>query len=243
MKYLLLVFLIPIIGFSQNTRKVFVESGVTSFIPFVKEERSYGNFENQYFRDLKYTYKTTPGYFIKCGIEILPKTERRFTVTVPLSIGYKEFNKDMVTTGYAIGCFSYFNGTEKNHTSSKAASLMIGPKFNFSAKKLTVFTVININTDLFFLSSESYEYKSINGETYRHFNSSAPHVNDLVFSTSLQLGFDYKMSSRWSAGFSSDCYFLNPIINSDKLNSTLFNFGYSQQSTFVCIGIRVGYHF
>ena len=94
MKYLLLVFLIPIIGFSQNTRKVFVESGVTSFIPFVKEERSYGNFENQYFRDLKYTYKTTPGYFIKCGIEILPKTERRFTVTVPLSIGYKEFNKD-----------------------------------------------------------------------------------------------------------------------------------------------------
>ena len=111
--------MIPFIGFSQHTRKVFVETGISTFKPFVKEERVFGNADYQYSANLKNTYKTTSGFFVKCGIEILPKTEKKFSITVPLSIGYKEFNKKIVKEGYAYGCFLSFNGTEKSQIIDK----------------------------------------------------------------------------------------------------------------------------
>lgn len=245
MKNIILLLIIPIISFSQNTRKVFVETGVSTFKPFVKEERIITGAEYQGSSDLKYTYKTTPGFFIKCGIEIQSKKERKFNITVPMSIGYKEFNKKVISDGYSYGCFSSFNGIEKRQTSSRAASIIISPKFNFNAEKLTVFTAINVNADLFFMYSESIEYKSTNGEIYSYYNSSKPIYNDFSLCASLQLGFDYRLSSRWTLGLSSDCYFynFNPIIHGDKLNIQLFNLGHSKQSLFICSGIRAGYNF
>ncbi len=245
MRTIILFLIIPFLGFSQHTRKVFVETGVSTFKPFVKEERVFGNADYQYSADLKNTYKTTSGFFIKCGIEMLPKTERRFNVTVPMSIGYKEFNKKIIKEGYANGCFSSFNGIEKSRLSSKSASIIIGPKFNFNAEKFAVFTAININADLFFMNTETSEYKSSNAEIYKYSKSNQPHINDFTLCASLQLGFDYKLSSRWTLGLSTDCYFFNfnPIINGDKLNAQLFNLGYGKQSLFICSGIRAGYNF
>ena len=79
MRKIFFIILIPFISFSQNTRKVFVETGISAFKPFVKEEIIISNMEYLGNSDLKYTYKTTLGFFIKCGVEILPKTERKFT--------------------------------------------------------------------------------------------------------------------------------------------------------------------
>lgn len=237
--------MIPFIGFSQHTRKVFVETGISTFKPFVKEERVFGNADYQYSANLKNTYKTTSGFFVKCGIEILPKTEKKFSITVPLSIGYKEFNKKIVKEGYAYGCFLSFNGTEKSQISSKSSSIMVGPKFNFDTEKIIGYAAININADLFFQHTETSEYKSINSETYSYSKSSEPYINDFVISTSLQLGIDYKISNRWALGLSTDCYFFNfnPLIYKDKLNTKLFNLGYGKQSLFICSGIRAGYAF
>jgi len=245
MKQIILFLMIPFIGFSQHTRKVFVETGISTFKPFVKEERVFGNLDYQYSADLKNTYKTTSGFFVKCGIEILPKTEKKFSITVPLSIGYKEFNKKRETEGWAYGCFSSFNGIEKSQISSKSASVMFGPKFNFNTEKFIIYAAININADLFFQNTETSEYKPINSETYSYSKSSQPYINDFVISTSLQLGLDYKISSRWTLGLSTNCYFFNfnPIIYGDKLNTNLFNIGYGKQSLFICSGIRAGYAF
>lgn len=245
MRNFLLILIIPFTSFGQHTKKLFIETGVSTFKPFVKEARDFGNADFQYSADLKSTYKTTSGFFIKCGIEFLSKKERKFNVTVPMSIGYKEFNKNSVTEGWAIGCFSSFNGLEKSQISSKSASIMIGPKFNFNLEKFIVFAALNINTDLFFHTIETSEYKPINAETYSYSKSSQSQFNDLAFNTSLQLGFDYKLSSRFTLGLSSDCYFfnLNPIINGDKLNTKLFNVEYGKQSLFICSGIRAGYNF
>lgn len=245
MKQIILFLMIPFIGFSQHTRKVFVETGISTFKPFVKEERVFGNADYQYSANLKNTYKTTSGFFVKCGIEILPKTEKKFSITVPLSLGYKEFNKKRETEGWAYGCFSSFNGIERSQISSKSASVMFGPKFNFNIEKIIIYTAININADLFFQNTETSEYKSINSETYSYSKSSQPYINDFVISTSLQIGLDYKISSRWALGLSTDCYFFNfnPIIHGDKLNTNLFNLGYGKQSLFICSGIRAGYAF
>lgn len=245
MKQIILFLMIPFTGFSQHTRKVFVETGISTFKPFVKEERVFGNADYQYSANLKNTYKTTSGFFVKCGIEILPKTEKKFSITVPLSIGYKEFNKKIVKEGYAYGCFLSFNGTEKSQISSKSSSIMVGPKFNFDTEKIIGYAAININADLFFQHTETSEYKSINSETYSYSKSSEPYINDFVISTSLQLGIDYKISNRWALGLSTDCYFFNfnPLIYKDKLNTKLFNLGYGKQSLFICSGIRAGYAF
>jgi hypothetical protein len=134
---------------------------------------------------------------------------------------------------------------QNTQSSSKSASLAFGPKFNFKANKFTVFTAINFNADLFFLNSENSEYKPINGETYKRSNLSDPRINDLIFSTSMQLGFEYKVSDRWSVGLSSDCYVLNleTLASGNKLNTALFDFGYGKQSLFICTGIRAGYSF
>ncbi|MBA4240776.1 MAG: hypothetical protein C0448_08615 [Sphingobacteriaceae bacterium] len=244
MKKIFFIILIPFIGFSQNTRKVFVETGVSTFKPFVAEERIVSS-EYQNASDLKYTYKTTQGFFIKCGVEILHKTEKKFNVTVPMSIGYKEFNKIIVQEGYAYGCFSNFNGTQTSRTSSNCASIMIGPKFNFNTKKITVFTALNVNADLFFLDSETTEYKPINSETYTYNSSTPAHVSDFTVSTSLQLGVDYKVSSRLTLGVSCDNYFFNfnSLINGNTSNSILFNNGYGKQSLYTCSGIRAAYSF
>lgn len=244
MKKIFCIILIPFIGFSQNTRKVFVETGVSTFKPFVAEERIVSS-EYQNASDLKYTYKTTQGFFIKCGVEILHKTEKKFNVTVPMSIGYKEFNKIIVQEGYAYGCFSKFNGIQTSHISSNCASMMIGPKFNFNAKKIIVFTALNVNADLFFLNSETTEYKSINSETYSYNNSTPAHISDFTISTSLQLGVDYKVSNRLTLGVSCDNYFFNfnPLISGNTSNSILFNIGYGKQSLYTCSGIRAAYSF
>lgn len=245
MRTIILFLIIPFISFSQHTKKVFVETGVSTFNPSVKQERVVSNMQTMGSSDITYTYKISPGFFIKCGIEIQSKKERKFKVTVPVSIGYKEFNKKVISEGYAYGCFTYFNGTKKSQISSKAASIIIGPKFNFNTEKFIVYTAININADLFFQHTETSEYKSINSEIYSYSKSSHPNINDFVISTSLQLGLDYKLSSRWTLGLSTDCYFynFNPIINGYKLNTQLFNLGYSKQSLFICSGIRAGYSF
>lgn len=245
MKKIFFIILIPFIGFSQNTRKVFVETGVSTFKPFVTEERKISNAEYLGSSNLKYTYKTTQGFFIKCGIEILHKTEKKFNITVPMSIGYKEFNKLIIQEGYAYGCFSNFNGTQKSRISSKCASVMVGPKLNFNTRKMIVFTELNVNADLFFLNSETIEYKPINSETYKYNNSTPAHVSDFTISTSLQLGVDYKVSSKLTLGISCDSYFFNfnPLINGDTSNSILFNNGYGKQSLFICTGIRAAYSF
>lgn len=244
MKKVFFIILIPFIGFSQNTKKVFVESGISTFNPFVKEERVISS-EYQSVSDLKYTYKTTQGFFIKCGIEILRKTEKKFTITVPISMGYKEINKLITKEGYSLGCFSNFNGTQTNRTSSNCASIMIGPKFNFDAKKITAFMALTINADLFFLNSETIEYKPINSETYTYNNSTPDHISDFTVSASLQIGVDYKVSNRLMFGVSCDNYFFNfnPLINGDKSNNILFNNGYGRQSLYTCSGIRAAYRF
>lgn len=245
MKKIFFIILIPFISFSQNTRKVYVETGVSTFKPFVTEERKISNSEYLGSSNLKYTYKTTQGFFIKCGIEILHKTEKKFNITVPMSIGYKEFNKLIIQEGYAYGCFSDFNGTQTSRISSKCASVIVGPKFNFNTKKMIVFTALNVNADLFFLNSETIEYKPINSETYKHNNSTPAHVNDFTISTSLQLGVDYKVSSKLTLGVSCDNYFFNfnPLINGNTSNSLLFNNGYGKQSLYTCSGIRAAYSF
>lgn len=244
MRHLLLVLCIPFIGFSQQTEKVFFESGVSIFNPVVKEERMITDIQGVGDSDLKYTYKTTPGFFIKCGIEVSAKTQRKFSITVPMSIGYKAFNKETIKEGYAYGCFLNFNGIEKSQTTSKSASIMIGPKFNYHLRAFTVFTAININADLFFMNTEKTEYRSVNSEIYSY-TKSQPEINDFRINLSLQLGFDYNVSKQWTLGLSADCYFYNlsPLINNDKLNTKLFNIGYGKQSLFICSGIRAGYTF
>ncbi|HRG02409.1 MAG TPA: hypothetical protein PKZ75_14925 [Bacteroidia bacterium] len=245
MKHIVLFLLIPFVAFAQETEKVFFESGVSIFSPFAKNERVISDMEYQGSSDLKYTYKTAPGFFIKCGIEVFPKTQRKFSVTVPISIGYKEFNQKFVKEGYSYGCFSNFNGKEKSQISSKVASIMIGPKFNFDIKSITVFCALNLNADLVFLHKETIVYKTVTSETYNSSKSSQPQINDFKINSSLQLAFDYKISDQWSLGLSADSYFYNltPIINNDKQNSNLFNIGYGKQSLFICSGIRAGYSF
>ena len=245
MKTIFFILVIPFIGFSQNTRKVYIETGVSTFKPFVKEERKISNAEYLGSSNLKHTYKTTQGFFIKCGIEILHKTEKKFNITLPMSVGYKEFNKLNIQEGYAYGCFSDFNGTQTSRISSKCASIMVGSKFNFNIKKIIVYTSLNVNADLFFLNSETIEYKPVNSETYTYNNSTPAQINDFIVSASIQIGVDYKISNRLTLGISCDNYFLNfnPLINGDTSNSILFNNGYGKQSLYTCSGIRAAYSF
>ncbi len=248
MRILLLLILIPFIGFAQTKRTIFIESGISVYKPFVKHttDDSYStNSEGDYSSDLKSTYKTTGSFYMKGGLEIGSAKTKRFRVTFPVSFGYRKLKTEITTEGSAYGCFTAFNGKQITTISTESACLQFGPKFNFNVKRFTIFTALNFNYDLIFQNQESNNYNGNVTKLHRGFKVESLQGNDITLNASLQLGFSYKVNDRFNIGFSTDTYFcrLNTLLESPKQTPYFFNFGYGKRSAVINCGVRVGYSF
>lgn len=242
MRNILLVILIPFFSFSQNTRKLFVEIGTTINSPFQKYEfNSYKNYQSStsYYSKL---YNTT-GSYTKLGIDMKPEKGKRFYVTVPLFIAYKEFIQKIVTEFLISDIVSTHNFTQELKATSKSITLSIGPKFNFETKRIIYFGSINLNADIEFMNSSVINFKDESGT--QHASTYKATSKDLMYSSSLQIGVSYKISEKWEIGVSGESYFynFNPLIYGDKENNKVFNTGYGDRSSIFCAGVRGSYNF
>jgi hypothetical protein len=236
-----LILFLPCFLFSQN-RMFYVETGVTSFVPFKNNETIINNYD-YYFSNINYSYKSTPGFFAKVGIEIINNPNKNFWISVPMNISYKEFNKQVVSEGTAFGCFTSFDGKQITSSSNKSACISIGPKFNLKCKKITTSASLNFNSDIFFLYTENSYYKPKVGSEVKTQYKGDSKINDFMFSTSIQFSVTYQISKFWNVGLTNDIYLynFNSLINGDKTN--FFNIGYGRQSVYFCSGIRTSYEF
>lgn len=243
MRIFILLSILPILSFAQSKKTIFLESGTSVYTPFQKQSFERSDIET-YNSDLTYTYKTTPGFYIKAGVELGPKTPKRFNVTIPVSIGYKAFNTETVKTGSSSGCFTSFYGIQSTKTTDKYASLMIGPKFNFNMKRFTIYTALNMNVDLFLNSKSTI---ATNNESIRivqeDFKIESVRSDDISFNSSLKIGADYRLTEHFQVGVSVDAYFsrLNNLI--DKSGPYFFNYNYGKRSSIINGGVKLAYNF
>lgn len=238
-----LLFFLPCFLFAQN-RMLYVETGAASFAPFKNKETIIDN-SQYYFSNMNYTYKIKPGFFAKIGFEIINNPNKNFWISVPMSVGYKEFNKQITAEGIAFGCFTSFDGKQITSASNKSMCISIGPKFNVKCKNITTSASLNFNSDVFFLYTENSYYKPKVGSEVKTQYKGDGTVNDFMFSTSIQFSVMYQVSKFWNVGLTNDIYLynFNPLINGDKKNNKLFNIGYGNQSIYFCSGIRTSYKF
>ena len=248
MRTLFLLLIFPAITFAQKNKTIFLESGSTIYTPFMKNSRNIAYTSYDCVGDgnsnFNYTYKTTPGFYIKAGLEIGQKTSKRFNVTVPVSIGYKEFNTEVIKSGSSYGWLAYFNGTETTKTTSGYGSVMIGPKFNFNFKKFTFFSALNMNIDLFLNSKRTItaneEYVKVISEDFK---VESLKVDDISFNSSLQIGADYRLTEHFQMGVSIDAYFSRLNNMMDKNGPYFFNYNYGKRSSIINGGVKLGYNF
>lgn len=242
MRYILLVILIPFFSFSQNTRKLFIETGTTINSPFQKYEfNSYKNYQST----MSYYSKfyNAVGVYSKLGIDIKPEKGKRFYVTVPLFLAYKELHQKIVTNIVINDNISTHNLTQELKATSKSITLSIGPKFNFETKRIIYFGSVNLNADIIFMNSSVINFKDESGT--QRVSTYETTSKDMMYSSSLQIGVNYKISEKWEIGISGESYFynFNPLINGEKENDKLFNTGYGKRSSIFCAGLRGSYKF
>ena len=243
MKIFSLLLILPAIAFSQNSKTVVLKSGTTLHTLF-NNPSGKSNTTGTYTQDLNYSYKTNPGFYLSAGIETGVNRAKRFNVTVPMSIGFKEFKTELTTSGTANGCFLCFYGTETKQSTGRYGSLMAGPKFNFNFQRLSIYTAINANVDIFLYGETKTTYNNVPREVNTDFKIEGMKSEDVNLNSGLEIGVDYPITDHLQVGVSAEAYFSR--LNNLMLGTGPYLFNYSDyqtRSSMLFCGVRLGYNF
>lgn len=250
--FLLILFCFPSVLLSQNKRTVFIEGGTSinqSFYPTesIKTDLypfcATGSNGPIGYSNTLVKRSSTFSCYSKLGIETPIVQKKHFSFSIPFIFGYREQRENYSSEIEEIYYSTTNRYTTKTTGYSKIASLIFGPKVTMDFKKLSFFTSVNVNTDLFFFEKTTTQ---INKDYGSYKNVSAGSLNDMMFNLSLENGILYNINSKISVGLTGDFFFYNLAPNTikyHKKDNHLFNLGYGTNSTIINTGIRLQYSF
>lgn len=255
--------LFPVFLFSQKEKFLFFESGASTFVPFDNPYKSSGTVYGWAFEQpppiIGYYNATTkfdlsPSFYCKAGVEFSIFKKRKFGLSIPLIIGFRE-QKFKYTTDFEqfyYGSSSIDKYQETTLIKEDCVSFIFGLKVTYDFNKFSLFTSVLFNSDLFY----SYKYLSVeNG--YFDGRVQFGRLNRFLFNISLQNGITYNINARLGIGFTCDVFLfnLNSFDSHGKSYQHFFNSNYrdllypypinppSYLSSIINTGIRLQYKF
>lgn len=251
--FLLILFCIPIVLFSQNKRIVSAEGGTSinqSFYPHETLKKDlYGWCQGGIigYSNTTLNRSTTFSYYSKIGIETPITHKKHFSFSIPFILGYREQRENYSSEIEEVYYGSIIHYSTKTKNYSRIFSFIFGPKATVNFKKWSFFTSVNINTDFFcygktitITNNDFGSFKNVSTNDFSY-NSS-----DIMFNLSLQNGILYNVNQRISVGIACDAFFYNvnpDLIKYSKKDNHLFNFGYGTNSAIINTGVRLQYSF